>query len=71
MPLIHFQPEEDHSVDKTLYECPVYKTGARAGTLSTTGQSTNFIISVELPTTEESPEFWTLRGTALLCALSF
>ena len=55
MPLIHFQPEEDHKPDPMLYECPVYKTAARAGSLSTTGQSTNFILSVELPSLDESP----------------
>ena len=53
------------------YDCPLYKTTARAGTLSTTGHSTNFVMAVELPTGGAAPDHWVERGAALFAALPF
>jgi len=69
MPAIHFLPTADYESLPEDYQCPVYKTSVRAGELSTTGQSTNFILSVDLQT-EDLPDSWTLKGTALLCQLN-
>ncbi len=69
MPVILFKPVENYNSNPEDYQCPIYKTSVRAGVLSTTGQSTNYILAVDLPT-KEQPNYWTLKGTALLCQLN-
>lgn len=68
MPVLHFIPKEDYKIDPEDYASPLYKTSLRAGVLSTTGQSTNFVLYVALPS-KENPDFWVTRATAMLCML--
>ena len=69
MPPIWFEPIENYNQDPEEYACPIYKTSVRAGVLSTTGQSTNFIIDAHLPT-KQPPTHWIKRGSALLWQLN-
>ena len=72
MPVIHFMPCENHALDEDkMYNCPLYKTSVRAGVLSTTGQSTNYILPSELPTPRNhKAKYWIKRGVALLTQLN-
>lgn len=67
-PAITIIPTRNHVPDPLDYSCPLYKTSERAGTLNTTGHSTNFILMIELPSSHP-PDHWIKRGTALLCQL--
>ncbi|KAJ4452164.1 Dynein heavy chain 1, axonemal [Periplaneta americana] len=71
MPVIWLLPEANRIPPPTgIYECPVYKTLTRAGTLSTTGHSTNYVVTIEIPSDKEQSH-WIKRGVALICALDF
>lgn len=53
-----------------MTRCPLYKTTVRAGELSTTGQSTNYVLSIALPIGDRAPDYWILKGAALICQLN-
>ena len=73
MPILWFKPTRISDISKEYkkmkkYACPVYKTSTRAGSLSTTGHSTNYVLTTELPT-NTSEQHWVLRGVAMLTQL--
>ena len=69
LPLIWLKPTPRSEISPgTRYECPLYITSARFGTLKTTGHSTNYVLSILL-NTEKPSDHWIKRGVALICQL--
>lgn len=75
VPIIHIKPVKNDQIGKNAsdgffyYDCPVYKTQMRRGTLSTTGHSTNYVMNVLLKS-DVPPKHWVNRGVALVVIIS-
>lgn len=78
MPIIWLEPiipevlkpaDDKISQREGCYRCPMYKTSTRAGTLSTTGHSTNYVVCLDIPHGGAGEEKWVCCGVAMLCML--
>ena len=66
-PLIWFEPTSLCIEFKSFssFACPLYRTTSRRGTFSSDGQSTNFIMCIDVPSPSPA-RHWIERGTAML-----
>jgi dynein heavy chain len=69
VPVIHLNPVPNRVVPTSgVYFCPMYKVLSRAGTLSTTGHSTNYVLEVEIPS-DRPASVWIKAGVAIFLSL--
>lgn len=65
-PLLLLQPHDAATLaPPPSYDCPLYRTPERRGVLATTGHSTNYVMSLRLPS-DRPADHWVRRGVALL-----
>lgn len=71
MPNIWLRPaKRDDIPEGHRYYTPVYKTLARFGVLSTTGHSTNYVVTMRLNMMQKhTSNWWTKRGVAMITQL--
>lgn len=66
LPVIYFEPKNKKEInmkesDEKFYKCPVYNTSIRQGAISATGNSTNFIMTLHVPSDKEESH-WIIRS---------
>ncbi|KAG5498459.1 hypothetical protein JIQ42_03265 [Leishmania sp. Namibia] len=69
LPPVHFLPESLHVKPADSHSVPLYRTTIRAGVISSLGASSNFVLSIEVPSADGS-DYWLLKGSACVCALN-
>ncbi|CBH18135.1 dynein heavy chain, putative [Trypanosoma brucei gambiense DAL972] len=69
LPVVHFLPEPHHRTGEGWQRIPLYRTVIRAGVISSLGASSNYVLSIEVPTDKET-DYWQLMGAACVCALA-
>jgi dynein heavy chain, axonemal len=71
MPVVWFVPCKGRKKPtEGIYNCPVYKVLSRAGTLSTTGHSTNYCLMLEVPSNRDE-DSWIRAGVAIFLSLRY
>ncbi|KAK7195048.1 dynein heavy chain [Novymonas esmeraldas] len=68
LPPVHFLPEPSHVRPDNYHAVPLYRTTVRAGIISSLGASSNYVLSIEVPSADGS-DYWLLKGAACVCAL--
>ncbi|RNF23496.1 Dynein heavy chain family protein [Trypanosoma conorhini] len=69
LPVVHFLPEPQHKMGAEWHRVPLYRTVVRAGVISSLGASSNYVLSLEVPT-DKGSDYWQLMGAACVCALA-
>ncbi|KPA85080.1 putative dynein heavy chain [Leptomonas pyrrhocoris] len=69
LPPVHFLPEPYHVKPEDYHAVPLYRTTVRAGVISSLGASSNYVLSIEVPSADGS-DYWLLKGAACVCALN-
>ncbi|CBZ35711.1 dynein heavy chain, putative [Leishmania donovani] len=69
LPPVHFLPEPSHAKPADFHAVPLYRTTIRAGVISSLGASSNYVLSIEVPSVDGS-DYWLLKGSACVCALN-
>lgn len=71
LPVIKVRPVEKSGLAERIgvYRCPVYKTSIRQGSISSTGVSTNYVLTMNVPTDREE-NHWIIRSRLLeICVI--